>query len=200
MAYLISPINGYLPDSNPLYFFDANAWIAALKSTGNINLDFHEKPYVDFFEAIVALHTHKGTPYQKKIKNFPKFVMCSLLLSEIINAYMRQVAMKVYYKNNQAKYSFKQDYRKTADYSAKLKSLISDLMAFRDYIEVLDDDFKKVDPFSIIHLLNADNDFNDFYYFYYLHGKGIPIVSHDSDFAFQDLPIITNQKNLLGLI
>lgn len=201
MAYLIDEIVNYLPETKPLYFFDANAWIAALKWTGSGNIDRHEQAYVDFFEAIVNTHTHKGTPQAKKIKNFPKFVMCSLLLSEIINAYMRQVAMKVYYGDPHYKaYNFKNDYRPTPDYHAKLKSLISDLQAFEDYIDVHDDDFKKIDPFSIIHLLNADNDFNDFYYFYYLHGKDIPVITHDADFVFQDLPIITNQKKLLSLI
>jgi len=200
MAYLISPIDGYSPDSNPLYFFDANAWIAALKSTGSIAVDVHERAYVDFFEAIVSLHNHKGTPQAKRVKHFPKFVMCSLLMSEIINAYMRQVAMKVFYgENHYQQFNFKKDYRGTADYSAKLKSLISDLMAFEDFIDIHDDDFKKIDPFSIIHMLNADNDFNDFYYFYYLQGKGIPIITNDGDFIFQDLPIITTRKNLLAL-
>ncbi|NVM66884.1 hypothetical protein FHW88_005202 [Mucilaginibacter sp. SG538B] len=200
MAYLINKISEYTPDAKPLYFFDANAWIAALKSTGSGKVDSYEQVYVDFFEAIVNTHTHKDTPQAKKIKNFPKFVMCSLLLSEIINAYMRQVAMKLYYGDRYKDFDFKKDYRPSADYRAKLKSLISDLQAFEDYIDIQDDDFKKIDPFSIIHQLNADNDFNDFYYFYYLHGKDIPIVTHDGDFIFQDLPIVTNQKKLLNLI
>lgn len=203
MAYLISDIRLLSPDEFEFLFFDSNAWISALKNTGRLSLEQHEKPYVYFFEAVIELHSHMGTKRAKKIKHFPKIVVTSLLLSEIINAYMRRVAMVVYYNSlqvNPKDYDYKKHYRKTDDFKKQLKNLITDFVAFKDYISLQDDGFINLDPYTILPAMNPENDFNDFYYYYYLMEKNIPIITHDADFAFQDVAILTASHTLLNIV
>jgi len=202
MAYLIKDVRGFDPATYSYYFFDANAWIAALKHSQNITLDGHEQPYVNFFEAIIHLHVYKGTPQAKKVKNFPKFIVTSLLLSEIVNAYMRNVAMKVFYASQGKDYrqfEYKRHYRPDPDHQKQLKNLVSDFTAFKDYIELRDDRFNDIDPFTILPYLSSNTDFNDFYYYYFLHGQDIPIVTSDGDFIFQDVIILTANGRLLSI-
>lgn len=201
MALIVRDISNYSPDQHPLYFFDSNAWIAVLKNSGSKGLDAHDQSYINFFEAIIVLHAHKGTKNEKKVKNFPKVIVTSLLLSEIVNAFMRNVAMKSFYKaqNKDFKsFKYKEHYRKEPDHDIQLKKLISDFIAFKDYVELFDDQLREVDPYTILPLLNSESDFNDFYYYYLFYGKSIPIVTHDGDFRFQDIEIITAQSNLIN--
>jgi hypothetical protein len=203
MTYLIKDISNYPADQHPYYFFDSNAWISQLKNTGNKKLDSHEKAYCDLFETIIALHSHKGTKQEKKVKHFPKIVVTSMLLSEIINAYMRNVAMKVFYKSqgqDHRNHKYKEQYRQENDHGIQQARLISDFIAFKDYVELRDDYFNAIDPYTILPNLASTMDFNDFYYYYQFYGSGIPIVTHDHDFVFQDIEIITAQTELLKLV
>jgi hypothetical protein len=203
MPYLIKDISNYDAEQRPYYFFDSNAWISQLKNTGNKKLDKHEQAYCNLFEAIIMLHSHKGTKQEKKVKYFPKIVVTSMLLSEIINAYMRNVAMKVFYKNqgqDHRNYKYKEQYRNEIDHQIQQAQLISDFLAFKDYVELRDDNFNEVDPYTILPNLASAMDFNDFYYYYQFSGSGIPIVTHDQDFVFRDIEIITSQTKLLKLV
>lgn len=204
MAYLIHDINNVDPQSHKAYFFDANVWIAVLKSTARISHEYREQPFIDFFEAVINLNTVTDPKLLKKIKYQPKIIVTSLLISEIINAYMRRVAMKIYFKNQGVDYltkSFKSDYRQnpSSDYESQLTNLITDFIAFKDYIELWDDELKNIDPFTILPGLNSDVDFNDYYYYYHFSKKDVPIVTIDGDFIFQDIDIITANPKLLSL-
>jgi hypothetical protein len=42
-------------------------------------------------------------------------------------------------------------------------------------------------------------DFNDFYYYYTFSDRNVVVVTHDGDFAFQDIPIITALPSLIKL-
>jgi len=125
------------------------------------------------------------------------------LMSELINAYMRKVAMKMWFGGGdeyKAK-KFKEDYRldSQSDYSKQLKSLINDISSYKDYVTIIDDDFKNIDPFTFINSLSESCDFNDLYYYYRFAELNTAIVTDDSDFLFQDIPIITGNPKLLKL-
>lgn len=199
MAFQIFDLSGCSPDEHPLYFFDANVWLAVLKHTSSQSMKPHERAYVDFFEAIITLYTHPPQR-QKKLKNLPKLVMTSMLLSEVINAYMRQIAFNAYRSTNTTVTDFKRDYRSTTDYKQQLRTITSDIQEYREYIELIDDDFRATDPYGLLSLLQSGTalyDFNDLYYYRSLRGKAVAIVTHDGDFVFQDIPILTVNKNLL---
>ena len=201
MPYKIIDIKTVSPDTYEFYFCDANVWIATLKYFGLGNQKQYEKPYVDFFQSIITLNdTIESNPKLKKSKkNIPKIVLTSIVLSETINAYMRGIAMKAYFNGNITGYSFKNDYSDnlSSDYKRQFKNLISDISAFKDYTVLIDDDFLNIRPFELLNNMPSNTDFNDFYYYKLLKDKNIPIITHDSDFLFEDIPIITNNKKLL---
>jgi hypothetical protein len=201
MAYLIYNIANVAPDDFKSYFFDANTWIIALKLS-RYSFEFHyEQDYADFFDAVINVASHTETKIKKNIKNQPSIVITSMLMSELINAYMRNIAMKMWFggDNTYKSKKFKEDYRldERSDYSRQLGNLTSDISAYKDYITILDDDFKNIEPFTLINSLANNCDFNDLYYYYRLLDLKIPIVTDDSDFVFQDIPIITRNPKLL---
>ncbi|HUX54050.1 MAG TPA: hypothetical protein VMV56_06530 [Williamwhitmania sp.] len=204
MPYLIHDIKNVAPEDHPLYFFDANVWIAALKYYSGGKQNEYESPYQSFFEVVVELNETHDPEILKRLKNKPKIVLTSLVLSEIINAYMRKVAMRNYFGNGDEyrRYDFKRDYRdKTdSDYKAKLKDLCTDIDSLSDYAVLMDDDFKAIYSASTLgNLYNYDLDFNDFYYGEFLKKYKLPLVTHDKDCKFENVVTITAQERLLKI-
>lgn len=202
MAFLIHKIDTLIPEDYPLIFCDANVWITTLKYFGSIGVGTEEQPYQDFIEAVINLNNENDPVISKKIKNRPKIVLTSILLSEIINAYMRNVAMKAFFGGGEIykSMSYKYDYRDnpSSDFKKKLNDLCSDICAFQDYTVVFDDSFKTINPYSILPSLSSfDADFNDIYYYHFLNHHQMPFITHDKDCKFKDIIIGTNQKNLL---
>ncbi len=200
MPFRIHDIQHTAPGSFPQYFLDANVWIAALKSMRNASTPSQDTTYVNFFDSIVQINAWIGTKHEKKFNVFPKFVMNSMLVSEIFNAYMRNVSMKAFYGPNYASKEFKRDYRKSSDYEVQLSLLVADLKSYQDCINIVNDMCREVDPFSVLGSMNNTVDFNDAYYCHYLYDQKIPIVTNDGDFAFQDIDIITSNPKLLSLM
>lgn len=202
MSYKVFKIDDVTPQDFKLFFFDANVWIATLKYLGSSDTqESYEGPYVDFFQSIITLNDNlKDNPkLVKKVKNIPKIALTSIVLSETINAYMR-IEMKAYFNGNTNGYSFKKDYRDnpTTNYKAQFKNLISDISAFEDYTVLIDDDFSTIKPFKLLSNMPHDTDFNDYYYYNHLVNKNIPIITHDADFIFDNIIIITNNQRLLS--
>lgn len=205
MAYQIYDITSFPVDEYPYYYCDANVWIAALKCYCSGSVDAYEEPYHIFIEAVVNLNEEQDSQVLKTIKHQPKIILTSLVLSEIVNSFMRNVAMKSYFMGSvqSRQPEFKKDYRDnpSSDYRRQLKNLCTDIIAFSDYTILQDDEFNKTDPYSWIgNLHTIDADFNDLYYFEFLKDKNIPFVTSDKDFKFQDVPIVTANRKLLNLI
>lgn len=202
MAFLFHKIDTLIPEDYPLIFCDANVWITTLKYFGSIGVGADEQPYQDFIEAVINLNNEKDPIISKKIKNRPKIVLTSILLSEIINAYMRNVAMKAFFGGGETYKSmnFKRDYRDNqhSDFKKKIADLCSDISAFQDYTTIMDDNFQALNPYVILSSLSTiDADFNDVYYYHFLLHHKMPFITHDKDCKFADIIIGTNQKSLL---
>ena len=211
MAYYIIDIRNLNPQTYPYYFFDSNSWIAQLRSL-SLTPQSNDLPYLNFFEDMIELNETDDSKNRVKLVK-PKIIVTSLLVSEIFNAYMRQVAMKVYYTNEGLKmglnkdaaesdwrrYDFKKHYRGTENYRSQLRKLKSDFLAYLSYMEFRDDGFKALDPKTVIQSISDSTDFNDFLYYYSLVDEQIPIVTNDGDFIFQDIPIITANWKLLSV-
>ncbi|MVM40393.1 hypothetical protein GO730_26605 [Spirosoma sp. HMF3257] len=202
MPYQIFNIKGYSPEEYPFYFFDANVWIAKLKSSNNLHLDTFDADYLNLFDAIITLQNHPPA-IRKKIKgHIPKIVMTSMLLSEIINTYMRKISMRNFYPTGPIDPNAFKNFRKQLAYKKDLLNLISDIQAFDDYVYQVDDDFGNVYKTDILSSLSRkamDHDFNDYYYYHLFKNKGIAIVTRDSDFTFEDQIIVTGHPDLLKL-
>lgn len=200
MAYNIIDITTILPDEYPYYFFDANVWIAALRSS-TTSPDRSKQVYIDFFEAVVQMSGCNDKRAIKRMKNQPKIIVTSLLISEIVNTFMRKVAMQIYFGQDTPKKDFKKDYRiaQYAHYNTYLQSLVSDFAAFKEYIKLYDDNLNGIGIFDILNSLNDNVDYNDSYFYYHLNDfpEKVSIVTDDSDFNFQDIPIITANSKLI---
>ena len=185
------------PQSYPVYFFDANIWIALIKYN---NLNKKEKgfdEYINLFEAIVQLNNISDPKIEKKIKCKPRIAITSMLLSEIINAYLRRVAMPAFLNGSSG--DFKKDYRENiySDYDKQLKIIISDILSYSFTFVYVDDAFSSIDHNSFLNSLNRNLDFNDLYYLNLMELKSIAIVTHDKDFNTHNVSILTSNYRLL---
>ena len=175
------------------YFIDANAWIGYLEKQHLGKSPKYEK-YIAFIDEIVRLN-QKQNPQ----KTPPKIAITSLLLSEIINRYMRDIAMKLFFGDNYKEKNFKKDYRNTTNYKQKLADFIETITGFESAYILLNDDFNNIDLLAKLEDLKQNGgDFNDFYFYEIIKKNNIPIVTNDADFKdYPDIDIITNNATLL---
>jgi hypothetical protein len=185
MPYQIHNIRRTPPDSFPLYFLDSNALIFHLKPRASLN--GLTKPYADFIDGVISLHSGAG-PMK------PKFVWLSMSLSEVINAWLRMDMSSAGLND------FKRDYRPSPRYLTTMTQLVSDLQGYETFVELMDDEFTRINPFrTVLPALSPSVDFNDLYFAELMRSHNIAIVTHDSDFKFEDVPIITCNSTLLAL-
>ncbi len=194
----IEKLSEKLPESFSHYFFDSNVWIAFLKYNHKNNADRRFTPYIDFFEGVVQLNEITDPRLQKKVKNMPKIVMTSMLLSEIINTYLRVVAMPSFL--NKPDGNFKKDYRNNihSDYDKQLKILLDDIKSYSLIYEYVNDDFIELNPMELLIDLNRKVDFNDLYYMKLMEKYQYVVVTDDGDFDSHDITVLTENQNLLS--
>ena len=177
-----------------LYFIDSNVWIYALQNDDE--LDWWEKIYRDFFYDII-----ESTFIQK-----PKIILSSLLLSEIINTYLKKIAIVNYRKVNNIpntkEINFKRDYRPTLHYKKSFEKIMNNISNLKSSILFVDDS-KIANYTALINKNIGLFDYND--YLYYCLCKELNktqkviIVTNDSDFQVNDIEIVTMNKTLLTL-
>ena len=96
------------------YFIDANVWIYAMQNQSSLK-NWRENKYADFFFDII----------DSNLDPQPKIILPSLLISEIINTYLRQIALSDYKRDSgifsSDKFDFKRDYRSTQHYKDNLE-------------------------------------------------------------------------------
>jgi len=197
MAYNIIRLSDFDPENFPQIFIDANIWIASLENNNFSSTDKRFNPYIDKFDAIVNLNTHTAPKIVKKLKNQPKIVMTNMLVSETINAYLRNVAMKQFLGKPNG--NFKKEYREErySDYDKQLKNIVTDIQALDFTMAFVDDDYSAMCPLDFLNEINRDIDYNDLYYAKLLGKLGIPIMTDDRDFLFENVTVITNNQELL---
>jgi len=201
MAFIIKDISNTHPTDFKFYFLDSNVLINYFQYERSGTPNSKQK-YSDFVSTVINLNFVAKSDDTPR----PKFILTSLLLSEFFNAYMRQVSIKTYAAKLNVpvdSVDYKRNFRPSETYSKELKQLISDLDIWNVFgcTELLDDDFKALNPFSeILPNLDSKSDFNDYYFYALLKNrKDTAIVTDDADFAFENLPIITSNSKLLRL-
>ncbi len=176
-----------------LYFVDTNVWIYVLQAAQlhDFEKSYHKK-YCDFLEKIITQHIEKKP-------NSPKIVSNMLLVAEMFNAYMRQVAMYKFFRkkgDNPKHKNFKEDYRGTDDYQRRLKTLIDDFRSYEDYVVFMELN-TNIPTFLSNYSENLSSDLNDYYFYTWAKDNKIAIITDDSDYLFDDIPIITANNSLL---
>lgn len=194
MAFKFKKVSAEKIDAKKKYFFDANVWMLRLKEP--FNLKPHEQAYLDFIDTILS---------DDKLKVYTH----SLVISEVVNAYLR-VSFDDYKKNlpfdpkntlstqQIASLNFKSHYRNTAHYDFALKTFKTDFKAYETFLHFLDNEYK-VDAPYLIRNIPPNSDFNDYFYYEMAIDFALTIVTHDSDFIYHDVEILTENLKLLKL-
>lgn len=177
------------------YFIDAQVWIYSMNSFEDKK--WWEERYIKFFFDII----------ESDINPKPKILVSTLLISEIINTYLRQVAMPEYKLFNDVSkndsFNFKKDYRITNHYKNSYKQVCDDIFSYKESILFCNDSSIISNAESILKADISAFDFND--YSYYLLCKEfskdntIKILTNDGDFMVKDIDMITLNKDLLNL-
>jgi predicted nucleic acid-binding protein len=184
------------------YFLDTNVWVYAMNSVHLPNVaDKGNKRYTDFFFEIVEFEN----------KPRPRIIMCSLLMSEIINTYMKKYAMADFLfltytkKGEKAPHiDYKKDYRSTEHFKTNYKLILNEIKTYHESIEVIDDCFVELKPFQLLKECPTEQDFNDYYYHvlckkFSKKKANFSFVTNDGDFKITDFEILTSNISLLEL-
>jgi len=187
MSYKIKLIDNCTIE-NRKYFFDANIWLMILKP--KITPTPREQKYLNFLERF------------KTSNQNPKIVIPSLVLSEVINRYLRDVGMERYIKKkNIAKPTppdfYKKQYRPSQEFKNDYQLLCDDINDFSVYYEFVSDQLGDQITSEDV-LLNPPKglDFNDHYYYLLAKKENYIIVTDDADFFVEDVDILTNNITL----
>lgn len=187
MSFNILPIDKSAPIEGKVYLFDSNVWKYILVSPQNpINV---ENAYINFFEAIINLSSNP------RCKKKPFIYLNGLILSEVYNAFMRS-HWDAYRVSENSSITFK-EYRLTKDFNAWLIDIKSNFRAYKQYLNIENDLMFR--PEEILFDIPSFSDYNDHYYFKIAQAKGLSIVTHDGDFKYPSVEILTKNNNLLNL-
>lgn len=181
----------------PLYLFDTSLWLKILKPPFE-GLSKQEIKYQEFFESF------KLSP--KK----PKILLTSLIISEIINRWLRDYGLNKYFEEHpeehemflqrDAKYKreyFKIIYRPTKHYSDTYNSICEDLLAYESYCVCSHDEFgSELCLQEVLTFASPKLDFNDNYYVLLAKKKNVPIVTDDADFFVDGITVLTYNTKL----
>lgn len=188
MAYHISHLDN-VTLKKQLYFFDANMWIKILKPP--FNLKGRDKKYLEFFEKFKSSAVH------------PKIAVTSLVLGEVINRIMREVAMSKYLKQEGLepgkvnKGYYKEVYRGTDHFKGQYALLCDDIKGYHNKYEFVSDSFgEDIRTKDILTRPAYGLDFNDNYYVLLAKKYGFPIITDDGDFFVEDVEVMTYNDTL----
>lgn len=177
------------------YFVDANVWLYALQ--GDDILSNWQLKYSEFFYKII----------ESELENRPKILMPTLLFSEIINTYLKQIAMPEYKQIEgipaAAKFSYKGDYRNTAHYKDSYEKVCDDILGLKSSIVFIDDKSLLTEPPLFLNTDIGEFDLNDFLYYQiclaFQLEQPVILLTNDGDFRITDIPILTANSTLLAL-
>jgi predicted nucleic acid-binding protein len=176
------------------FLFDANVWFYILNPPITIT-----KEIKDYFEFLERIQTATQKPQ-------PKIVIPSLILSEVINRYLRSVGMKIFFEENRTKESYfnekkdryKDVYRQSKQFEIDYENICADIKSYNNITKFIDDEFASFKQKYILKSPPTGLDFNDFYYWELAKKNNYTIVTHDSDFYVPDVKILTSNRKLLN--
>jgi len=193
MAYLINSLRLASPKPATKYFFDANIWLRIVNP--KLTPKASDIAYVDFFQSVA------------KYNQNTKIVVTSLLISEVINRFLRSSSLPRYARANGAPAQlddsyYKSVYRQSAQFKIDYEMLCDDI--YKPYhiaVEAVPDEFGST--FRLKDMLKSPPkglDFNDLCAAKLCKEKGYVIVTDDSDFFIEDTPVLTLNKTLLDRV
>jgi predicted nucleic acid-binding protein len=170
------------------YFFDANIWLKILKPP--LSPSQKDLKYLQFFE---RFRNHKAKP---------RIVVTALLLSEVINRYLRDVTFTIFCNKQgitkQDSTYYKKAYRPSSKFTEDYISLCEDIKAYQQYYELESDGLgQEIRQKQILNSPPSGLDFNDYYYYQLAMARGYSIVTDDQDFWVPGVEILTLNQQLV---
>lgn len=179
MSYNIDKIKPYTSVKG-VFFFDTNIWINIVSPGFNEDVFFDK--YISFFEKVID-------------SEFAKIAVSPLLFSEIINLYLRRVAMPMYCEVNKKDIEpkdYKKLYRPTDDFKEQYSLICDEINQRKEsflFVNDIESDFKEVSSFPKL-------DYNDFSFFKICLEQDYVLVTHDYDFLIENLKVHTLNSRL----
>jgi predicted nucleic acid-binding protein len=180
----IIDIRTYQPKADDRFMLDANIWLYLYCPLGNYNQ--------------TAIQDYDGF-LKRAISVKAAIWVSSLILSEVINRWLRldsAIFKKLHKKRNM---DFKRDYRRTANCRGVSQN-IADVIEGKMFQIAgrIDDNFSGIDASAILKNM-AGSDFNDLYYSKLASMNDLAVVTHDVDFGNIPLPvtILTGNQKML---
>ena len=176
------------------YFIDANVWIYSMQNPNSLK-NHYQKKYSDFFFDII----------DSDLDPQPKIILPSLLISEIINTYIRQIALPEHKTSCgiTGNFDFKRDYRPTQHYKDSFEQVCDDILGYKSSIDFISDDIIVRNPDIILTIPSTNFDYNDYIYYCMCQEisskTALKMITNDSDMAVNDINILTENRTLLLL-
>lgn len=177
------------------YFVDANVWIYSLQNFED--LEHWENSYYQFFFDIV----------DSTLDPQPKIILPTLLISEIVNTYLRKFAIPEYKLENgiadTTPFEFKRDYRPTQHYKDSFEKIMDDIQSLHASIKFYNDRLVANDQSILLNKSIGEFDYNDYLYYSLCKelnkSERVIMLTNDGDFKITDFEIITSNRTLLSL-
>jgi predicted nucleic acid-binding protein len=181
MAAKVIDITEYAPKSLDVFFFDNSVWMYLFCPLGSYN-NIKQKRYSSFLQNI-------------KSSNSTIFI-CSLVLSEFSNRYLRMdfERWKDETRNNLA--VFKSEYIGTQRYNNTILEIKRNIKQILSFCDITPDNFNAID-INAIFTHFSEIDFNDSYFIELAKLGNWKIVTDDHDFircSSHNLEIITSNN------
>ena len=174
--YIIHDVKHWRHIRGKAYFLDANIWILRLDSP------LHPQPYEEQYLAF----------FDQLIEHDCKIVVCPVLISEVLNTYLRLEFDQI--RRIQPTFNYKKDYCSSPAFHNRFQTFRSEFDSYKPFLQPIHDDYDSV---LSLQQMQAQDDFNDFYYANLCGSRHYPIVTHDRDFQYPGVEVITNNKALL---
>lgn len=173
------------PKKGALYFFDANIWIGVFMPIANYSKD----EYAAYSNLL-----------QELISNKSQIFISSLVLSEVLNRFLK-IEFNLLRNREPSTYrNYKKDFRGTGIYKSTVKHIVEIIK--NDILDIstrVSDDFSTIDINTLFDNLE-ESDFNDNYIAKLTCDNGCFLVTHDFDFQSNSdsFTIITSNQDLLN--
>ena len=178
MGANVIDISKYTPKSLDVFFFDNSVWMYLFCPLGYYNYN-KQKFYSAFLQRI-------------KTSNSTIFI-CSLVLSEFANKYLRMDFERWKVETQYPLANFKHDFIGTQRYNDTIIEIKRNIIQIMSFCEKTPDNFNAIEINEIFQHL-TDIDFNDSYYIELAKLGGWKIVTDDHDFikcSQHNLEIVT---------
>lgn len=176
----ISDVRHYIFTSEDRVFLDANIWLYIFGPQGP---EYQKRFWIDIYSEV----------FRNVLDSNSQIYIDVLILSEFINRYARLI----YHVDAAIGVEFK-DFRKTEEFKIIAQDISADTMRLLKCCTRIESGFGDLQIQSLlIDYAKGDTDFNDQVLAELCKNNGFILITNDSDFKVQGIPILTANRYIL---